>query len=85
MSSTLWVWCSLEAIHRWQIGMLHYSQNRLDIIDECFLHLVVIVRLFNTTTLCSVDSSKICSPQQVEHRCMSQISQNKDVTGVSHI
>lgn len=51
--------------------------------DKCFLHLGVFPRLLNGTTLCSVDSSRRCSPPQEEHKCMSHISQNKGGTGVS--
>lgn len=85
ISTNAWPLCSLEDAQVAQIEILHYLQWSSHIFVECFGHLVANSRLLNVTTLCSVDSSKICSHTHTLHRCKWQMPQNKGGPGDSQI
>lgn len=75
--------CSRDDTQREQIGTWHFSQKKSHIFVECFRHLRVDPRFLNGTTLCSVVSSKTCSPIHGLHKFMWQMSQCNWDTGVS--
>lgn len=58
--------------------MPHFSHKRSHIFFKCFGHLVVGP---HSSSLCSVDSSKRCSPTHVLHRCKLQMSQYVYIEG----
>lgn len=67
-------------IHR---GMLHCLQWSLHSSKECFWHFGLIILFLNGTTLCFFDLSSRCSISQFLHKCLSQMLQCKDGSGVS--
>ena len=83
MCSVLWRLCFLEQAHNAQIGVLHRWQYRAHISVECFEHLGVDPRILEDTVTWSLDSSEICFTSHSSQRCIWQVSQCLEGTGVS--
>lgn len=85
MSTHWWLSCFLEEIHRGQTEIVHCSQYHSHISVGCVSHLGFDLRNSKGTTLCCLQTSEICFPSHSLQRCMSQKTQCKEGTGISHI
>lgn len=84
MSTTVWVWCSLEETRCAQIGMSHCSQKGWHTFDKCFWHLVVDLRPshFKKNNFVFFRFLYKMFPTQAVHICMWQLSQYRGQAGV---